>query len=72
MSARISNVPSGNELKATMTIRDASLDLLDEDGSFNGYSPEDDGFRLQPDPSELREEKCRCRGWKKSSLPICA
>lgn len=35
-------VLSGNEIKQTMTIWDSYPDILDEDGNFNGYNPEDD------------------------------
>lgn len=33
---------SGDEIKQTMTIWDEYPDILDEDGNFNGYNPEDD------------------------------
>lgn len=33
---------SGEEIKQTMTIWDEYPDILDEDGNFNGYNPEDD------------------------------
>ena len=35
-------VLSGDEIKQTMTIWDSYPDILDEDGNFNGYNPEDD------------------------------
>ena len=35
-------VLSGDEIKQTMTIWDTHPDILDEDGNFNGYNPEDD------------------------------
>lgn len=33
---------SGDEIKQTMSIWDTHPDILDEDGNFNGYNPEDD------------------------------
>ena len=38
-------VVSGGEIKKTMTIWDEYPDILDEEGNFNGYNPEDE---LQP------------------------
>ena len=35
-------VLSGDEIKQTMTIWDTHPDILDEEGNFNGYNPEDD------------------------------
>ena len=35
-------VVSGGEIKKTMTIWDEYPDILDEEGNFNGYNPEDD------------------------------
>ena len=35
-------VLSGDEIKQTMSIWDTHPDILDEDGNFNGYNPEDD------------------------------
>ena len=35
-------VLSGDEIKQTMSIWDTHPDILDEEGNFNGYNPEDD------------------------------
>ena len=47
-------VVSGGEIKKTMTIWDEYPDILDEEGNFNGYNPEDDlppsgGFEADED-----------------------
>ena len=33
---------SGDEIKQTMSIWDTHPDILDDEGNFNGYNPEDD------------------------------
>ena len=47
-------VVSGGEIKKTMSIWDEYPDILDDEGNFNGYNPEDDlppsgGFEADED-----------------------
>ena len=55
-------VVSGGEIKKTMTIWDEYPDILDEEGNFNGYNPEDDlppsgGFEADEDGNVVVQDE---------------